>query len=73
MKFRLGKIASDIFVTFYVLLTLFFRFQLEAQLQGQFLLSIALGAFALLFLWALYRIGFIQPTWFGLHKGVKTN
>ncbi|MEM6698896.1 MAG: hypothetical protein AAF599_10900 [Bacteroidota bacterium] len=68
MKFKLNGIASDLFVTFYVMATLFFRFQLESQLNGSFLVSIALGGFALLFLWALHKVGFIQPSWFGLYK-----
>lgn len=65
-KLRLGKKASDIFVGIYLLITLYIRFAFESQLQGNFLVSMALGGFALLFLWALYKSDFIRPTWFGL-------
>jgi hypothetical protein len=63
---QLGRKTSDVFVTLYVMATLFGRFWLEPQLNGHFLLSVGLGAFALLFLWALYQVKFINPSWFGL-------
>ncbi|MEO1435405.1 MAG: hypothetical protein AAFV80_07705 [Bacteroidota bacterium] len=64
--FQLSPKASDIFVAMYLLATLFLRFVLEAQLGGRVLPSLGLGAFALLFLWALWKSGYLQPTWFGL-------
>ena len=64
--FQLGEKASDLFVIIYILTTLWLRFKLEAQLNGHFLASVGLGAFALLFLWALNKSKFINPSWFGL-------
>ncbi len=72
-KLQLGKKASDIFVGIYLLITLYFRFAFESQLNGNLLVSVGLGGFALLFLWALYKSGFIQPTWFGLIKTKEVN
>jgi hypothetical protein len=66
MKLRLGRKASDIFVVFYIAATLLLRFFIEPQLQGRYLISIAMGAFALLFLWALAKTKFLNPSWFGL-------
>ena len=66
MKFQLGKRASDVFVVVYITATLFLRFIVEPQLQGRYMISVALGAFALLFLWALVKSKFLSPTWFGL-------
>jgi hypothetical protein len=66
MKLQLGKKASDVFVVIYILITLWLRFQIEAQLNGHYLISVALGAFALLFLWALNKSNYINPSWFGL-------
>lgn len=66
MKWQLGRKASDVFVVVYVAGTLLLRFFLEPQLQGRLLISIALGAFALLFLWALAKSKLINPSWFGL-------
>lgn len=67
-QLQLNSLASDIFVVIYLGMTLWGRFQLEQQLQGHWLVSLALGAFALLFLWALYKSEYIRPTWFGLLK-----
>lgn len=66
MKIGLGRKASDVFVIIYILVTLYIRFHLEPQLGGHFLISIALGLFALLFLWALSKSKLIDPSWFGL-------
>ncbi len=66
MKIGLGKKASDVFVIIYISITLYIRFILEPQLGGHFLISIAIGAFALLFLWALTKSKLINPSWFGL-------
>lgn len=66
MKFQLGKKASDLFVIVYLLGTLYFRFLLEEQLAGHLIVSVGIGAFALLFLWALNKSNFINPSWFGL-------
>lgn len=64
--FPIGRLASDIFVTLYVAATLYVRFLLEPQLHGHILVSVALGAFALLFLWALIKSKIINPSFFGL-------
>jgi|APTNR8051073442_1049403.scaffolds.fasta_scaffold00229_4 hypothetical protein len=64
--FPLNGFVSDVFVTLYIAATLYLRFVLEPQLQGRYFISLALGAFALLFLWALIKSRFIRPTFFGL-------
>ena len=53
---------SNIFVIAYLLGTLYFRMLLEPQLYGHYLISMGLGAFALLFLWALIKSRIIRPT-----------
>ncbi|MCI5080818.1 MAG: hypothetical protein MRY78_03955 [Saprospiraceae bacterium] len=64
--FPLGRKLSDLIVTIYVLLTLFLRFIIEPQLQGNFIISVLLGGFALLFLWALVKSRILNPSYFGL-------
>jgi len=64
----MNQSLSNIFVVLYVVVTLFVRFILEPQLQGRYFLSIGLGAFSLLFLWAMIKSGFIRPSLMGLHK-----
>jgi len=72
MKRGLSQKASDVFVVIYVLVTLYIRFILEPQLGGHILISLAIGLFALLFLWALTKSKIIKPSWFGL-LGNKKN
>jgi hypothetical protein len=64
-SFSLGPKASDWFIAAYLTLTLALRFYLEPQLQSFYVISVGLGLFALLFLWALVKSGFLQPTFFG--------
>jgi len=59
---------SNIFIVIYAALTLFVRIILEPQLQGQYLISIGMGAFSLLFIWALIKSGILRPTILGLDK-----
>ncbi|MCT4665291.1 MAG: hypothetical protein N4A45_08690 [Flavobacteriales bacterium] len=67
--YQLSPLASDIFISLYIIGTLLFRFQIEAHFRGFFILSIAFGAFALLFIWALIKVKILNPNWFGLlHK-----
>jgi hypothetical protein len=66
MKFGLGQKASDVFVVIYIMATLYIRFLLEPQLKGHLIISVGIGLFALLFLWALSKSKIINPSWFGL-------
>ncbi len=59
---------SRIIVVLYIGGTLFIRFLLEPQLQGRFVYSIALGLFALLFLYALIKSRLLRPNWFGFEQ-----
>jgi len=68
MKLRLGRTASDIVVAIYLFATLLIRFLLESQIQSQPIISLLIGGFCLLFLWALVKSKFLNPGWFGLLK-----
>lgn len=63
--------ASNIVVVMYVFGTLLMRFLLEPQLQGRYVLSIMMGAFALIFLWALIKSKVLNPTIFGLAEKLQ--
>jgi len=71
LKFKLGSTASNILVVLYVFGTLLMRFLLEPQLQGRFIISLAMGAFALLFLWAMIKSKLLNPTIFGLSEKLQ--
>ncbi len=60
---------SNIFVVVYLLGTLYFRMLVEPQLHGHYLISLGLGAFALLFLWVLIKSRLIRPTLLQMMNG----
>lgn len=61
-------LISNVFVVVYIFVTLWARFVLEPQFRGQYVISLAFGAFALLFLWAIIKTGIITPTLLGLNR-----
>ena len=65
-----GKFA-DILLASYILGTLYFRFTLEDSLQNHPILSICLGAIMLLLAWAVIKVGWLQPDYFGLLGSTK--
>lgn len=69
MRLQLGRKASDIIASVYIIGTLFLRILLEPQLNGHYFFSVALGAFGLLFLWALVKAKVLNPSFFGLWPG----
>lgn len=66
MKFipKIGRLASNIIVAIYLAATLYVRFIVEPQFNNNFLVSIGIGALMLLFLWALIRIKFLNPSFY---------
>jgi len=66
MKLQLNGLASDIFISIYLFATLLLRFLLESQLHGRYAISLFIGAFGLLFLWALIKSKILNPNYFGL-------
>jgi len=69
MKFKIGRKASDLLISLYIIITLALRLYLEPQLNGHYFISVAIGAFGLLFLWALVKSGLLNPSFFGLWPG----
>ena len=68
MKLQLKGLPADLFISVYLFATLFVRFQLEGQLHGRYAISMFIGGFGLLFLWALIKSKFLSPNYFGLLK-----
>jgi hypothetical protein len=65
IKLKLSERWSNLFVALYILGTLYVRFLVEPQLNGNTLVSVALGLFALFFLWALIKSRFLNPSFWG--------
>ena len=68
MKLALKPLASDIFITLYVVITLFIRFQFEYNNTVSPILSVVFGLCFIVILWSLIRLKFLNPNWFGLFK-----
>ena len=65
MKFlRLNRTISRIFVVVYLFSTAIWRFLFEGQLLGSVMMSMVIGIFFLLFLWALIKAKILNPEWF---------
>lgn len=67
-KLQLNSTASDIFILLYLIAFLFFRFLIEDQFRGQYMISILFGVFTLILLYALIKHKFLNPNYFGLLK-----
>ncbi|MEM8908217.1 MAG: hypothetical protein AAGD05_10265 [Bacteroidota bacterium] len=65
MNLHLNKTNSDRGIVIYLGLTLILRLLLEPKLRHHYFISIALGSFCLLFLWALVKSEILNPGWFG--------
>ena len=66
MKYKLGNRTSDIVITIYAIITIFGRIYIESLFQINYLSSLFMGLFTLFVLWALIKIKFLNPVWFGL-------
>ena len=65
MSISIGRKASDWIVAIYLIFTLWGRWYIEPQLQGNLMISVGLGVFALVFIWALAQSRIINPSFFG--------
>ncbi|WP_299016670.1 hypothetical protein [uncultured Polaribacter sp.] len=66
MKFQLNSLTSDVFITIYVITTLYFRFKFENSKIIDPALSIVLGICFVALIWALIKLKILNPNWFGL-------
>lgn len=71
MKFQLNSLTSDIFISIYVVITLFIRFKFESTRNIDPILSLVLGLCFLAIIWALIKLKILNPNWFGLLNSKK--
>ena len=71
MKFQLNPLASDILISIYVVVTLYFRFKLENNTDVSFLNSIVMGVSFIVIIWVLIKLKILNPNWFGLFNSKK--
>ena len=58
--------TADILISLYLIATLYVRVLAEPFLEGHPFISVALGLVMLAFVWALIKVRFLAPSYFGL-------
>ena len=71
MKFRINPLASDIIISIYVVVTLYYRFKFESKTYTTPMLSIVMGVCFVVIIWVLIKIKVLNPNWFGLFNSKK--
>ncbi|MCA0133464.1 hypothetical protein [Winogradskyella alexanderae] len=70
-RLRLNALASDIIISLYVIVTLFFRFKLESETATGTIESVVVGLCFVVIIWALVKLKVLNPNWFGLFNTKK--
>ena len=71
-RLRINALASDIIISLYVIVTLFFRFKLESETATGPLESVVMGICFVVIIWALIKLKVLNPNWFGLFNSKKS-
>lgn len=67
-RLRINGLTSDIIISIYVVLTLYFRFKLESETATGPFESLIMGICFVVIIWALIKLKVLNPNWFGLIK-----
>lgn len=70
-RLRLNALVSDIIISLYAIVTLFFRFKLESETATGALESMVMGLCFVVIIWALIKLKVLNPNWFGLFNAKK--
>lgn len=71
MKYKIPPLPSDIIITIYIVVSLFFRMKYETNPEVGPMNSIVMGASFILILWVLIKLQVLNPNWFGLFNSKK--
>lgn len=70
-RLQLNALASDIIISIYVIVTLYFRFKLESETATGAIESVVIGLCFVVIIWALIKLKVLNPNWFGLFGSKK--
>ena len=70
-RLRVNALASDVIISLYVTVTLYFRFKLENETATGPLESLIMGICFVVIIWALIKLKVLNPNWFGLFNSKK--
>lgn len=65
MNYQIKPRTSDILITIYVVLTLFYRIKFESEAGVSAVLSLVIGICLVAMPWALIKLKVLNPDWFG--------
>lgn len=71
MKFRISPFTSDVIISAYVVVTLYFRFKYENQSNITIANSLVIGVCFFVIIWSLIKLKILNPNWFGLFNSKK--
>jgi len=66
MNYKINPRTSDIVITIYVVLTLFYRIKFENEAGVTPLQSLVIGICLIAMPWSLVKLKILNPHWFGL-------
>lgn len=68
---RINGLISDIIISIYVVVTLYFRFKFESESATGPIESLVMGLCFIAIIWALIKLKVLNPNWFGLFNSKK--
>lgn len=68
MKLQISPRVSDICITIYAILTLYYRIQYESTIGASVVQSLVNGLCLVAMPWSLIKLKILNPAWFGLFK-----
>ena len=71
-RLRINALTSDILISLYVIVTLFFHFKFENETAIGALESLIMGLSFVVVIWALIKLKVLNPNWFGLFNSKKS-
>lgn len=71
-RLQINALTSDIIISLYVIVTLYFRFKLESETATGAIESLVFGICFVVILWALIKLKVLNPNWFGLFNTNKS-
>ncbi|AIZ40203.1 hypothetical protein M666_00595 [Cellulophaga baltica 18] len=72
MKYQIKPHTSDILITIYVVITLFYRIKFENEAGVTALQSLVIGLCLIAMPWSLIKLKILNPKWFGLFNPKKS-
>lgn len=72
-RLRLNGITSDILISAYVVITLYYRFKLESETATGPIESLVIGLCFVVMIWVLIKLKVLNPNWFGLFNTKRSS